>query len=254
MTRGLNKRTTATLCICAAAAIVMVMLHQRLDRIVQENPRDGSQVSLPDTQTVELLSLGYDRFIADLLWLGFIQYCGENRPRGAGYARAYDYVNLITELDPHFKEAYWFGCWAVGFWQQRPDLAEKIIQRGIQNYPEDWYMPFIAGINQYLYAKDYRAAAKYYRQAAKLPHAPDYLERQAMILESPIPEIAKRVQTLNQLYHNAKDPNLKESAYTQLVALLYDIYKKAPTEQIRTSARQRLEALDVNVAELEAAQ
>lgn len=245
-----NKRKIVAVVMGFASIGVMAILHYRLDGMVKEQVDTSGKVHLPSAESARLFSLGYDRFLADMYWLAFIQYCGDTRPRGIQYQSTYDYLNLITELDPYFDKAYWFGCWAIGYWQRRPDLANKLIQRGITYNPTDWYMPYMAGVNQYLFAKDYKAAAKYYRQAAKLPDAPAYLDKQATILESPIPEIAKQLQTLTHLYKTAPEGNLKSQAHTQLAGLLYRMYKEAPTETIRKFTRERMVNVGINPDDL----
>jgi hypothetical protein len=233
--------------VAVIAAGSMLGLHVALDKSIPADVIDNSKQTLPSPESVRLCSLGYDRFLSDLYWLGFIQYLGEMRPKGKGFVSAYNYVDLITELDPYFVKAYWFGCWAIGDWQQRPDLADKIMQRGMSYNPRDWFLPFIAGVNQNIFGHDYRKAAAYYRRAAKLPGAPDYLEHQAMILDSPIPEIVKQWQTLNRLYEQTTDDDLKQSVRSQLVGVLLRMYREAPTQTIRDSAAARLHNFGVEV-------
>ncbi len=205
---------------------------------------------LPSASIAQLFSLGYDRLLADFYWLGFVQYMGAPPNPSNRFQQAYQYVDLITTLDPRFSSAYWFGAWSIGYWQKRPDLADKILQRGIAALPGDWDMPFMGGVNQYLFAHDAKRAAHYYRQASLLPGAPEYLARQAIILASPIPEYEKRIRSLSTLYYSAKEANLKQSAYNELVGMLYKMYKEAPVETVRRGARDRLIKLGIDQSEL----
>ncbi len=203
---------------------------------------------LPAPCAVRMLSLGFDRLLADLFWLGFVQYSGDQEVIFQGkFPLGYQYTNLITQIDPHFIKPYWFGCFTIGYWQKRPDLADQILQRGIAENPTNWTLPFMAGVNQYLFAHNDRQAAAYYRQAARLPEAPDYLERHATILEADIPARVKEIRTWRSLYLSTSDPNVKASAREKLVQLWSRVYKEAPTEQIRRHAVQELQGLGVEV-------
>jgi hypothetical protein len=241
-----SKSIATSYVVALVATVAMIAFHIALDKSVATNVVDESKQTLPSAQSTHLWSLGYDRFLADIYWLAFVQYLGEDRPKGKGYVSAYNYVDLITDLDPYFVKAYWFGCWAIGYWQQRPDLADKIMQRGMSYSPSDWFLPFIAGVNQNIFGHDYKKAAAYYRRAAKLPGAPDYLERQAMILDSPIPDYMKELHTLNGLYNTTTDQDLKASVKGQLIGVLLRMYKQAPTPTIRDNVTAKLREFGVD--------
>lgn len=230
------------------ASAAMVALHYEMDCAIPVTLIDNSKQTLPKAETVRLWSLGYDRFLSDMYWLSFVQYLGEYRSKGVGYVSAYDYVDLITQLDPYFEKAYWFGSWAIGYWQERPDLSEKILQRGMSYSPSDWFLPYLAGVNEYIFAHNPKKAAAYYHRAAKLPGAPDYLNRLAEILDSNVPELVKQWHTLQRLYNTTQDEQLKESLKPQLAKVLLGMYHEAPTQTIRDNAAQRLRALGYDPA------
>ena len=140
---------------------------------------------LPSARHARLLGLGYDQLMADLYWLAFVGYEGDTLSRGKdNYALCAPYLELVTGLDPHFIQAYWFCAFSVGADQKRPDLADKIIKAGIEANPDSWYLPYIAGLNAYLYGHDETKAAKYYRLAARFPEAPHWLAEQQSARDS----------------------------------------------------------------------
>jgi hypothetical protein len=208
---------TMMLMLCSGA--LMVLLHLKLDATIHADELLARRLRfLPSVGAVHLVAGGMDKLAADLYWLQFVQYCGEGgAKRGAAYDRAYDYLNLITGLDPQFTKPYWFGCWNIGYWQKRPDLADKILQRGIAANPTAWDL---AGINEDIFDKNPKKAARYYRMASKKPGAPDFLERHAQILESNIPELTKQFQTLWTMYWRSRDANLKASLYKELIPVM----------------------------------
>jgi hypothetical protein len=230
----------------ALSGAAMVALHMRLDHTIGENLEFHRQSALlPSVQAVELVAGGFNKLAADIYWLGFIQYCGEmTEQRGEPFARAYDYLNLVTGLDPTFTKPYWFGCWAVGYWQKRPDLADKILQRGIAANPTSWDLPYLAGVNQFMFVHDYKAAAKYYRLGAGKPGAPEFLVRRAEVFESNLPVLQKRFRTLLAMYYGDKsirnDPRMKYTLYRELQSLLQEEYRVAPDDKQRQIIKAKM--------------
>lgn len=208
---------------------------------------EGSEF-LPSLQAVRICSVGYDKLAADCFWLRFIGYVGDSDGRVKdGYARADEYLNLITQLDPSLVTAYWFAAFVVGADEKKPETADAIIRRGIRANPNNWYLPYIAGVNQYLYAKNLPKAAKYYRMAARFPEAPKWLERQALILEANIPTIIKDINTWERIYESEQDVLVKARAKEKLIHLWMIVHITSPTEVIRNRARAALVDLGVEV-------
>lgn len=200
---------------------------------------------LPSKECVKAFALGFDDVIADIYWLEFIQYFGNSAARHRdNFRKAYDYLDLITSLDPHFVPAYYFAAFVLGQERREPQRAAELINRGISSNPDNWYLPYVAGINQYLYAHDDIKAAKYYRMAAKYPEAPKWLGRQAKILEAEIPSVIKVINVWDSIYASASDSTVKECARAKLLELWGRIYKTAPSNEIRNRAHSEMLKLE----------
>ncbi|MCA9800768.1 MAG: hypothetical protein KC777_02220 [Cyanobacteria bacterium HKST-UBA02] len=200
-------------------------------------------------QSVKMVSLGFDQLLADCYWLAFIGYVGDSRARDKDhYAQADRYLDLVTGLDPRFLNAYWFAAFTVGGDQGRPRRAAELIERGIEADPDNWYLPFIAGFNQYMFARDHLAAARYYEMAAKFPGAPDWLVRQAEILRANIPALVKEINVLTNVYESAQDQRLKELTRERLIKLWMKVYKSSPEHgPMRERVHQELLKLGVDI-------
>lgn len=208
-----------------------------------ENSTDLEQ--LPSPSNARLCALGYDQLLADLYWLAFVGYEGDTLARGKdNYQLCAPYLDLVTTLDPHFLQPYWFCAFSVGADQKRPDLADKIIRRGLETNPNNWYLPYIAGLNMYLFAHDEKQAAKYYRQAARFPDAPHWLAGQAAILESGIPSIIKEIRTWDGIYRSNEPWKVRLRAKEQLIRLWLKVFNTANKKEIKERARQALIDLD----------
>lgn len=203
---------------------------------------------IPNVTSARMMSLGFDQLLADCFWLSFIGYVGDGKERAKDhYALADEYLSLIVGLDPYLTNAYWFAAFAVGSEQKNPSRAAEIIEVGIRANQDNWYLPFIAGINQYLYAGNELAAAKYYRIASKYPEAPDWLSRQAEILESGIPSTIKEINVWDNVYTTSGDPRVKEMARQKLIELWRQVLASRPPQKIRETALKALSELGVDL-------
>ncbi len=231
----------------AAALLLRVGLHEITNLESPISPHIPWDLQLKPN-VIRNFCLGNEQLAADIYWLRFVQYIGDGDARRRDkYESAYEYLDLVTSLDPRFTQPYWFAAFTVGAEMKRPDLAQKLIERGIQANQNNWYLPFIAGINQYLFAHNETAAAKYYRLASKFPDAPKWLGRQAEILQAKIPSLVKEVNTWDTIYRNSTDPLVKERAKERLAATWMRVFKVSPSEEIRKKARTALAELGVEV-------
>lgn len=198
-----------------------------------------------DSTCLELLLLSDKRLSSDVYWLAFIQYIGNSEKKQTDVV--YKLLDRTTSLDPQFVQPYYFAAFTLGSELKRPDLAQRLIERGIHANQNDWCLPFIAGINQYLFAHNEGAAANYYRLAAKFPDAPKWLGRQAEILQAKIPSLVKEVNTWDTIYRTSTDLLVKERAKERLAATWMRVFKVSSSEEIRKKARKALAELGVEV-------
>lgn len=194
------------------------------------------------------MTLGFDQLIADCYWLAFINYVGDGSAREQDhYRQSDDFLDLITTLDPYFVQPYWFTAFVVGSEQGQPARAQEIIDRGVTANPDNWYLPYIGGINLYLFAHKEVEAARYYRRASRYPDAPKWLARQADILEAKIPSQIKELNTWSNIYSSAQEGLVKEMAKEKLTEGWMQVFKRAPTDPIRRRAHAALKELGIDV-------
>lgn len=239
-------------CVVLVLTIVIGVSHSLLhDALNRCQSHLAAPQLLPDYQTVQTISLGFDRLAADYFWLSFVGYVGNAQERKRDrYALADDYLELITGLDNQFVQAYWFAAFIVGGEQNNPRRAAQIIEGGIVHNSESWHLPFIAGVNQLLYAKDEIAGARFFRAAAKHPGSPRWLSRQAEILEAKIPGLLKQANCWYHVLNSAGSPQVREHARERCVWLWVQVYKTAPNDAYHNRAREVLKELGVDVGSL----
>ncbi len=238
MTRGRANFLQWLLLVCLLP--LTLFLHSRFATLLRHS--EVPQTSfIPSAQAARLVSLGYDQLVADFYWLAFISYIGDTAARANDHSAIADkYLDLITALDPYFVQPYWFCAFTVGAEQHRPLLANKIIQRGIKANFDNWYLSYIAGINMYLYAHDEVAASKYYEAASKLPGAPSWIARQAVLLRAKIPSTIKQINAWDSIYRAENSKLVKSKARDKLIALWSQVYSGSPAGPIREKAKNAL--------------
>lgn len=225
-------------------ALAIHFFQVRLDACFSSRQLKADQEILPKPEILHMVSLGYDQILADIYWLNFIQYFGDTKERLKDhYERCYDYLNLVSVLDPHFIQAYWFAAFSVGTEQKRPDLAEKIISGGLSHNQDNWYLPYIAGVNEFINSKDDKKAAKYYKMAAKFPGSPPWLARQAQILDTHMPRLFKEIRTWTTVYESNPDGLVKTTAQNKLIGLWRFVYRHTPDDKSKQEVIRQLDKL-----------
>jgi hypothetical protein len=170
---------------CLAAAIGVQIQRDR-----------AYQTDLPATQVLYVqspdvarrMALSYDTIAADVYWLRAIQHFGGTRRATTGeknYELLYPLLDMATGLDPHFNIAYRFG--AIFLSQPkpggpgRPDLAEKLLLKGLKASPTKWEYMHDIGFVHYWARHDYKAAAEWFERGSRLPNAPWFLKPLAAV-------------------------------------------------------------------------
>jgi tetratricopeptide (TPR) repeat protein len=183
-----------------AAALLMlvaaVQLQAARERLYPPPAVDADVVYVSSGDALRRLTGAYNGLGADVYWVRAIQYFGATRRRLTEerrgpepppmlaaapdeYPALYPLLDITTSLDPRFNIAYRFG--AVFLAEPypggpgRPDLAIKLLEKGLAERPDKWeYMEDI-GFVHYWYLRDYQAASAWFKKAADLPNAPWWL-------------------------------------------------------------------------------
>lgn len=127
------------------------------------------------------LALGFDNLASDVYWIRAVVYFGGQRlaTQQKNYDQLFPLLDLVTSLDPHFSVAYRFGAifLAEPFpgGAGRPDLAMQLLRKGIAGDPKRWEYLQDIGFVHYFWTRDYTLAAEWFKRAADVPGAPDWL-------------------------------------------------------------------------------
>jgi len=204
--------------------LALVPLQRAIDRELAARGNVGELLYLPSGRILQRLSLGHEGLLADIYWTRVVQYFGRKR---LSQARQFDLLGpllrITTELDPQLVIAYRFG--AIFLAEKapagagQPEEALQLLRRGIVANPDYWRLWQDLGFIYYWDLKDYTSAARVFRAGSERPGAQFWMKAMAASVAA-------------------------QGGATQTSRLLWsEIYRQAENDQIRTSAKGHLLAL-----------
>jgi hypothetical protein len=168
---------------------------------------------------IKRLSLGFDALLADIYWIRAVVYFGRQRlsvDADKNYDLLYPLLELVTTLDPRFTIAYRFG--AVFLSESppdgpgRPDLAVRLLQRGVAVSPDRWEYLHAIGFVHYWSHRDYATAADWIERASRIDGAPLWLKSTAALMRQEAGDRESARILWLQLADSADDDSLKRLA------------------------------------------
>jgi tetratricopeptide (TPR) repeat protein len=173
---------------------------------------------------MKVVSLEYAPLMADIYWTRVVQYYGNKHVRGqANLELLWPLLDITTTLDPNLLIAYRFG--GVFLAQRppsgagRPDLAVKLIQRGIQANPDYWRLYEDLGFVYYFDLKDYQKASEAFLEGSRKPGAQVWMKVMAAKIATEGASYETSVFLWKDIYETSKDPEIKENAQMHLKLL-----------------------------------
>ncbi|HTU99160.1 MAG TPA: hypothetical protein VMF13_01380 [Luteitalea sp.] len=134
------------------------------------------------------VSLSFDSLMADLYWIRALQHFGASRlQQGApsGFADLYPFLDLATSLDQRFTVAYRFGAIFLSEpppgGPGRPDLAVRLLEKGIASQPDRWQYWQDLGFVHYWWTGRYDKAAEAFSKGADTVGAPWWMKSLAAV-------------------------------------------------------------------------
>ena len=174
--------------ISALLAAAVGLQHVR-DRLYPIEAVEDDLLYFTSAETVGRMALEFRPVVADLYWIRSLQYYGGiQRALRTGqslsaptaqYASLFPLLDLTTSLDPRLGIAYRFGAIFLAEpplgGPGRPDLAIRLLEKGLAARPDKWeYMEDI-GFVHYWYDRDYMAASAAFQKASEMADAPIWL-------------------------------------------------------------------------------
>lgn len=142
-----------------------------------EPPRGERELLyLPNGKYLRLASLGHSTLMADLVYLWAIQhYSGYERGERYRYVE-HVFRNVIPDLDPRYLDAYAIGSLVLSVETRDVEAALRVLDRGIEENPDEWLLPWMAGWECHHAGLPGRAI-RYFDRAVLVPGAPAAIQR-----------------------------------------------------------------------------
>lgn len=135
----------------------------------QADERVAPLLYLPTGRYLKAAAMGFDAILADVLYLWSIQYYSNYRIEDRYRYLEHIYRDVITELDPRYIDPYLVGALIMTAEARQPEMALRLLDKGIEHNPADWILPFEAGYVCYNEIRDYARAARYFEIALRSP-------------------------------------------------------------------------------------
>jgi tetratricopeptide (TPR) repeat protein len=185
---------------------------------------ERDDVLLRSGRLVKAMSLEYAPLLADIYWTRAVQYYGNQHVRGkANLDLLWPLLDITTTLDPNLLTAYRFGAMFLSqkapTGAGRPDLAVRLIQRGIQANPEYWRFYEDLGFVYYFDLKDYAKASEAFLQGSKEPNAQVWMKVMAAKVAAEGESFATSMFLWKDIYDSTVDPSVKENALLHMQLL-----------------------------------
>ena len=227
------------------------------------------QVKKPvNSKLIRTFLFGHEAFYADLFWIASIRWSVERGMPGLG-TYLYKTLDMVTDLDPRFEQAYVWSSSAITFsvssdmsYKERVLAANKILQKGwdyIQNDTEGWkhfshywMIPQLLAFNYGFELKDKEKALEYNQALMSVPDLPPHMKtwvaglyRESNQKEKGLGFLEQllAVETLQAQMRMTDDEEVK----TRLRGKLLAFYKKLSTME---QGDQRIIQIQAEVKEL----
>jgi len=189
-----------------ALAGVAGLSRSALDRMAPGDTADEPLLYLPNGRHLKVMSLGHANLLADVIYLWAIQYYSnyERDQRNLYVEHVFD--DVITELDPHYLDAYWLGALILIIEMEEVDAGIALLEKGADRNPDEWILPYLAGWECY-HAGRYERAEVFFERASQIPGAPGVVRRMRAGMMTKTGEVAEALAAWKGIHQDpATDP------------------------------------------------
>ena len=142
------------------------------------------EVRLPATEIIRFVALGYDDLYADFLVLQAVQAFGSKwKTPNDDNTPILEYFDTVTELSPHWEEAYELGNLVLTEGRGDYELSFELLRKGIRKNPRSWRLPFLGIYNAVWGMEEPSKAREFLRHVKRVPEAPGYVIRMEEYIE-----------------------------------------------------------------------
>jgi tetratricopeptide (TPR) repeat protein len=214
---SLARRGRLRLTLTALACLLAASLSQwRMEASVRGAETAHPLLYLPSGRYLKLVSLGFDGLVADVIYLWSIQFYGN-----FAIADRYDYLekiygDVIAELDPLYLDPYLIGSMIMTTEARNPEMALRLLDKGIEKNPGTWILSFEAGFICYDSLHDYTRAARYFEKALRAPDVHPLVRRLYAGMYERAGDRRTSLKEWAEIYRSAQDDYVRNVAWNHV--------------------------------------
>jgi tetratricopeptide (TPR) repeat protein len=236
-------RIIAVALLLAALAGVWSLRGRAMDQYLETQAYEDIYY-LPPPSWLQVMSLGYRRALADLIWLRALIYFGDEFENRGAVKHVFNYGESMLALDPDFRRVYrWVGVAAVytptGSPTEFIERAIDVLRRGVARFPDDGQLAWDAGATimyellPHLPKDDpdrerlRTEGNEHMMAAARLGAGPDWLVITNATALRKLGEKERELRHLEEMYALVRDPAVKAQIRIRLSQLQDEAYAEA---------------------------
>ncbi len=236
-----------TFCALAIALVAFIISHFCSEQTHLELPKSmGAQEFsvLPNQTALNIMSLGYKPFVADLIWIRALQY--NNLKNEAHLAEMF--ADAIISLDPEFEPVYRYAAVNAVFSEdisaESVERANHYLQLGLERFTTKAYYPYTIAMNYISYypvdgpmpKAERRKKAIFYLQQAMQKN--DAQKDISMLISGLLNDDSSsaKIKFLQQAVLTENDPQIKRFLQTRLILMTRDAGDSATILNARKDA------------------
>ena len=234
------KRINRVILSLSLIALLMLVgfVQHRYDMKRNYVAEQGTFVTLPSGKTLRIISFGFQNLVADMLFIWSIQFYSTYQ-----LTNRYQYLehiyNVITDLNPTYKEPYIVGSWIMALERGDIPMAIRLLQKGAKNMPDEWIFDYECGFYAYKDMKNIDLAEMYFNRAASKPSAPSHIARKRAHMIYMQDNLEYAYSLWMDIYKKAGDDGFARSAaLNHLHQIKYEIDKKDLEQKINAFLQQ----------------
>lgn len=206
--------------ISTALALISLLLYMQAGFEELSKARVDRLKLIPSGRELRVIFAGYRHAAADLIWAWTVVSFGSHFKADKDYSWMPNALRAVTTLDLLFRDVYLYGGIMLAMEGGMPREAVELLERGVQNLPEDWQLHFFLGFYRLFFGIDPLEGVKHLERAASLPGHPPYLPVLVAKAYTKLGRLELAIRYLEQVREMIDDPELRNRIESQLAELL----------------------------------
>jgi len=234
----MHLRLTVLLCLLCA---VSFGLNRAYFQQAPAKPERGLYIL--NDRHAQILGSGFDRAIADLMWMHTIAYFGEHVATDQDYRYLEEMLDTITRLNPKHESAYYMAAVILPWMLHAVDQSNALMIRAMVYLPDDGRWPYYLGFNQYLFRDNAILAKHYVQRAIEKGYINQLSTALAAKLEAKTSNILTARAFLLRSLHQERDKSLRHFLTRELNAVETEIILQRVDRLVKASHMKLTPAL-----------